>query len=197
MRRSNFDSRTIQANAHSPKAIQPNHRTPVLSPFPPRQSVFSFDRQALPLSSVRLLLRHSRFPSVSLAPPSSFRRKPESRGQQRQPPWGNVRRCAGVTSGDPPPEGEGILLSVGKRADAIILEPALTSSTRLGADSLSNLAPDSLVCHSFRPIPSPSGRGLESAPDLIRGRGSPEVISNARCLLQRGAALPGFRLPPE
>ena len=163
LRRSNFGPRMIQANARRPKAIQPNHRTSYpLSPL--SQSVFSFDRQALPLSSVRLLLRHSRFPSVSLAPPSSFRRKPESRGQQRQPPWGNVGRCAGVTSGDPlpspPPEGEGILLSVGKRADAIILEPALASSTRLGADSLSNLAPDSLVCHSFRPIPSPSGRGL-------------------------------------
>ena len=35
LRRSNFGPRTIRANARRPKAIQPNHRTPILSPFPP------------------------------------------------------------------------------------------------------------------------------------------------------------------
>ena len=51
LRRSNFGPRMIQANARRPKAIQPNHRTSYpLSPL--SQSVFSFDRQALPLSSV-------------------------------------------------------------------------------------------------------------------------------------------------
>ena len=36
------------------------------------------------------------------APPSSFLRKQESRGR-RLPPWREVRRCGGVTSGDPLP----------------------------------------------------------------------------------------------
>ena len=72
LRRSNFGLRMIQANARRPKAIQPNHGTLFLSPFPLvspsfpstgrlspfRQSVFS---SVIPASlpSVWLPLRHS------------------------------------------------------------------------------------------------------------------------------------------
>ena len=144
-----------QADARRPKAIQPNHRTPVLSPFLLGQSVFPFDRRFSPfviptslssfrlpsrpsglsfaippsLSSSRPPFRHSAFPLVIPASLSSFRRKPESRGR-RLPPRGDAKRCGGVPSGDPlpspPPKGEGILLSFGKRDDTMIGEFART-----------------------------------------------------------------------
>ena len=129
-----------------------------LSPFrhsgPPSVIPASLPSFPLPLPSVRLPLRHSGLPS-------SFRRKPESRGQLEAPvagryqalrgndvgepsppdqvrgrlcesrnpggaapPYGK-QRASEVTSGDPHPsplpEGEGILLSVGKRADGVML----------------------------------------------------------------------------
>ena len=174
---------------------------PCLTPFPSLVRPSFPSTGGSPPSSFPLPFRHSSFPLVIPTSLSSFRRKPESRGQ-KQPPWGDVRRCRGMTSGNPlpspPPEGEGIgrKRKWEKRWSDAYCERLSSRRTLYKCGQIFRS-----LRHLYFPkeskISSPPGRGLEPAPDVIRGRGSPDVTSNADCLPQQGAAPPGFPLSRE
>ena len=100
--RSNFNPIAIQPNARHPKTIQPNHRIPVLSPFPP--------------SSDRLPLRQAGLPLFVIPAEAGIQRTEAlTAGRDQTLRVGDL----GGPSSSPPPRGERI------RADEAVLRTTL------------------------------------------------------------------------